>query len=283
MGYAGPRETIVNAKLGYASRIYRRDPNMDLGYRAMFIQAAPPEQPRAGVLFPIEGERWLLTLAGGGGDYAPTRDDEFQAFARSLPHGGPARVVNECEPLTDIVGYRRTENRWLRYDKLRRMPKSFLVMGDAVCAFNPVYGQGITVAALEAIELDRCLHRRQTGAFQARIVPVVADCWTFATGEDVRYRGVEGARERLHHKALHWYVDRVAALSTRDRSIRHRYLNVFGMRKPASALFQPWVLWRVLRSVASGLLRRPRVVQNEQREEAHSTARYGYAHERRSL
>jgi hypothetical protein len=94
---------------------------------------------------------------------------------------------------------------------------------------------------------------------------------------------VEGASQRLHQKALHWYIDRVAALSTRDRSVRHRYLNVFGMRKPASALFQPWVLWRVLKAAVAGLLRGRRVMQNEQREEAHPTARYGYAHERRSL
>jgi 2-polyprenyl-6-methoxyphenol hydroxylase-like FAD-dependent oxidoreductase len=191
------------------------------------------------VLFPIEGNRWLLTLVGGGGDYAPTNEADYCAFAHSLPHDGPARVVDHCEPLTDIVGYRRTENRWLRYDKLNRMPGRFLVMGDAVCAFNPVYGQGITVAALEAMELNRCLREGKVDAFRKRIAGFIENSWTFATGEDVRYRGVEGASQRLHQKALHWYIDRVAALSTRDRSVRHRYLNVFGMRKPRAPSFSP--------------------------------------------
>jgi hypothetical protein len=252
MGYRRPAESMVNAQLGYASRVYRRNPNCDWGWRALFIQAAPPECPRGGVLFPIEGDRWLLTLVGGGGDFAPTDEEAYREFARSLPHAGFLRIMESCAPLSPIVGYRRTENRWRHYERID-LPDRFLVMGDSVCCFNPVYGQGITVSALECLELDRCLREQPSGrVFQRRLAKVIRGAWDFSTGEDMRYQGVEGATAGAAQRCLHWYIDRTMDASTRDREVRHGFLQVFAMQKPPSSLFRPGMLLRILARGRSG-------------------------------
>ena len=85
LGYPAPEETIINAHLGYASRLYRIPEGFSADWKCVFVQAAPPERKRGGILFTVEGDRWLVTLIGGGRDYPPTDDAAFLEFARSLP------------------------------------------------------------------------------------------------------------------------------------------------------------------------------------------------------
>ena len=124
----------------------------------MFIQAAPPERTRGGVILPIEEGRWMVTLGGGGGDYPPTHDQGFLSIARSLVTPMLYEAIRQAEPLSSITGYRATENRLRHYERLSRWPEHLLVVGDAACCFNPVYGQGMTTASLGAMLLDQLLH-----------------------------------------------------------------------------------------------------------------------------
>ena len=123
----------------------------------MYIQQAPPGDPRGGIISPVEGGRWLVSLIGGDGDYPPTDEAGFLAFARGLRSPALYEAIAEAEPLTPIAGQRATENRLRHYDRLGRFPDGVVAVGDAVCAFNPVYGQGMTAAALGAEVLDRWL------------------------------------------------------------------------------------------------------------------------------
>ena len=113
--------------------------------------------PRGGVLFPLEGGRWLVTLIGVGRDYPPIDEAGFLRFARSLRSPMLHNVIREATPISGFYRYRRTENQLRGYDGLSRWPNGFLVLGDAACAFNPIYGQGMTVCALEAHQLDQSL------------------------------------------------------------------------------------------------------------------------------
>ncbi|MDQ3753761.1 MAG: 2-polyprenyl-6-methoxyphenol hydroxylase-like oxidoreductase, partial [Acidobacteriota bacterium] len=217
LGSMPPAETVVSAFLGYASRLYRRPPEFrddgqmlgqgdvdNLNYyrppkfrgdwKSVYLQAAPPERTRAAVLFPVEGDRWLLTLCGGGKDYPPTDEAGFLEFARSLPSPLVYDTIKDAEPLSPIYGFRATENRWRHYEELRCLPENFLTIGDAACAFNPVYGQGMSIAALGALALDETLrkHRRRPDgsfnglarSFQKRLAKVNSAPWLLATGED---------------------------------------------------------------------------------------------------
>ncbi len=256
LGYEKPAESVVNARLGYASRIFRKPAGFDPGWRGMFQQAAPPEHPYAGVVFPIEGGRMMVTLAGGGGEYPPVDEDGFLAFARKLRHPAIAELIRQSEPLSPIAGYRGTENRWRHYEKLRRRPERFVVMGDAACAFNPVYGQGITTSALGAVTLQRCLGAlpsgRVAGRFQQELAEEFRGPWTFASGEDVRYRNVEGGAISPPTRFMHWYVDRVLELSTHNLATRRAVLEVFHLLKQPDSLFQPSIAGSVLRQMLLG-------------------------------
>jgi len=138
LGYGAPPETRVNAFLGYATRYYRPPPGFAADWRALYLRGVPPRHPRGGALFPVEGDRWMVTLGGYGRDYPPTDEAGFLAYACSLRSRVLYDAIKEAEPLTPVHGYRRTDNQLRHYDRLARWPERFVVTGDAVCAFNPV-------------------------------------------------------------------------------------------------------------------------------------------------
>lgn len=250
LGCAPPEETVIDARLGYATRLFHRRRDHELDWRAAFIQAAPPEQPRAGIALPVEGDRWIVTLCGGGGDCPPTTEREYLQFARSLPSGEVYNLIRAAEPASQIVGYRRTENRWRHYECMNAQPEGFVVLGDAACAFNPVYGQGMTTAALGALVLDRWLQssHRPVRRFQKQLTEVIATPWALATGEDLRYRGME-AQPTFSEALLQRYVGRVMRVSTYDPVVRRALLEVFTMVSQPPRLLHPKVLSRVLAGV----------------------------------
>ena len=259
LGYERPRETVVNAFLGYASRIYQRPENRQLGPQAIFLQAAPPDLTRMGIIFPIEGNRWLVTLCGGDRDYAPVDEKEYLDFARSLPSSLIFDTIRDCQSLSPIRSWRATENRRRHYEEMRKLPGQLVLLGDSVCAFNPVYGQGMTIAAMGALELSSSVSRWKdsgfdadfTRQFQKRLAKINSLPWALATGEDCRYRGTEGAKRTLKSRLMHGYIDRIIALTTRDINVRAVWLKVFQMLLPPSALFAPSILIKVAGEVIS--------------------------------
>ena len=252
LGYAPPEETLINSHLGYASRIYERPERFDGDWKGLNVQAAPPLVTRGGVLLPLEGERWMVTLSGVGGDYPPTDEEGFMGFARSLRTAMLYEAIEDAKPLSDISGYRDTENRRRHYEKLSRQPDNFLVTGDAACAFNPVYAQGMTTAALGAETLEECLRESSdlTGLskrFQKKLAKANAASWLLATGEDFRVSGVEGGKATFATRVTHRYMDRVLTRSLQDLGVRQTFLEVFHMLKAPTALFAPSLVAKVLR------------------------------------
>jgi 2-polyprenyl-6-methoxyphenol hydroxylase-like FAD-dependent oxidoreductase len=252
LGYTPPEETYVNSHLGYASRVYRRPERFDGDWKGLNVQAVPPEVTRGGVLLPLEGDRWMVTLSGLGGDYPPTDEEGFVDFARSLRTPLLYEAIKDAEPISAISGYRDTENRRRHYEKLSRQPDNFLVTGDAACAFNPIYAQGMTTAALGAEVLEGYLRDSDdlTGLskrFQKKLAKATAGSWLLATGEDFRVRDVEGGKASFATRLTHRYMDRVLALSLQDTAVRRRFLEVFHMLEPPTALFGPSVVAKVLR------------------------------------
>ena len=159
----------------------------------------------------------------------------------------------EAEPLTPIKTHRATQNRVRRYDRAE-LPHNFLLLGDAVCAFNPVYGQGMTAAALGAVTLHKNLiEQRRYGnlvglsrRFQKQLAKVNEAPWMLATGEDYRYRETEGGAPTARITFMHRYMDQVIHLSTHSVSVRRVLMRAFNILVPPTALFHPRVLFRVL-------------------------------------
>jgi hypothetical protein len=206
-------------------------------------------------VLPIEGDRWIVTLGGYGRDSHPPIDEAgYNEFIRSLRTQVLMNALRHAEPLTPIYGYARTENVRHHYERLKRWPEGLVVVGDAVCCFNPVYGQGMSVAGLAALAVDRCLressHGLQNGiAFSAQraIARVCNDPWLLATGEDLRYPTTEGGRgsTRPIDRAMQRYFGRVILRSNQDVVVGRTLTRVIHLLDPPAALFAPQVMARV--------------------------------------
>lgn len=244
LGYEAPSETHVNAHLGYATRLYRMTKHP--GWRALFMMTTPA-LPRGGVFIEIENGLWMLTLAGTAGDLPPTDEAGLLAFARSIPAPPLHAALEHAEPLSPIYGYQRTANRLRHYEKLRRFPIGFVVLGDAVCAFNPIYGQGMTAAALGAVELERWLKSGSSDGrqFQKRLARRNADAWMMATYEDFRYP-TEGAKPPFIARILNRYVDWLFEASPDVPEIPDRFLRVMHLVRRPVSLFDPRLILRRL-------------------------------------
>jgi 2-polyprenyl-6-methoxyphenol hydroxylase-like FAD-dependent oxidoreductase len=252
LGYEPPQETVVNSYQGYASRLFRPAKGFKIDWKALYIQQAPPADPRGGVVSAVEGGLWQVSLIGGDGDYPPTDEKGFLAFARGLRSPALYEAIAEAEPLTPIAGQRATENRLRHYDRLESFPDGVVAMGDAVCAFNPVYGQGMTAAALGAEVLERWLQGDSSPlglgrgrAFQRELTRATAAAWQLSTGADYRFRTTEGPRQGPVARLIGHYVAGVMRTATRRPWVRHRLTDVFHLLRPPSALFGPGVLARV--------------------------------------
>ena len=254
LAYEAPPEERVDAFLGYASRDYAIPADFRGDWKAIMIQAKPPHATRAGYLFQIAPDRWRLSLMGAGRDYPPTDEEGFLGFARSLRSPLVAEAIDGAEPLTPIFGYQQTANQRRYFERLRHLPERFLVTGDALFAFNPIYGQGMTAAAQAALALDGLLRERPDGdltgigrRFHRAVARANAGAWLIATGEDLRFATTEGGARSLQTRLTHRYLDRVMRAATESRGAHFGFLDVIQLVAPPTALFKPGVLLPALR------------------------------------
>ncbi len=250
MGYRPPAESSVPVNITYASRLYRA-PRDRHEWHALHVTPLPPRK-RQGVIFEVEGDRLLVTLVGLHGERPPNDDAGFVDYARSLTVPDIHQAIARAEPLTPIATLRFPANLRRHYERLAAFPDRFLVIGDAVCAFNPIYGQGMTVSALEAMALDRLL-RQQTGddltgvcrRFRNEVAAIVDTPWRLATTEDLRHPEAVGSRP-LGTAFLHWYMGRLHVNCASDTKLARAFYRVMHMLDPPASLFRPAILWRVL-------------------------------------
>ncbi|HEY1337262.1 MAG TPA: hypothetical protein VGF59_07115, partial [Bryobacteraceae bacterium] len=196
LGYDGPEVETVQAEIKYTTRIFRRQSNA-LGGALGAIVTATPQGKRGGVMIAQEGNRWIVTLTGRFGHQAPEELEGFIEFARTLPGPDIYDVIRQAEPIGEGLSARFPASIRKRYEKLSRFPAGYLVVGDAICSFNPVYGQGMSVAALEALELEECLKENPAdlaARFFARARAVVDIPWSIAAGNDLRMPEAVGRR-----------------------------------------------------------------------------------------
>jgi 2-polyprenyl-6-methoxyphenol hydroxylase-like FAD-dependent oxidoreductase len=250
IGYDAPQETVIDVRLGYAGRRYnipKPAPEWDI----MLIGADPPNKSRAGLIYSEEDGIWMVMLAGILGDYPPTDEAAFLAFAQDMEPEFHA-VIQNAEPVGNIIGYRRTENRMRHYEKLNRWPEGLVALGDAVCGFNPVYGQGMTVSAMAAVELGEMLAAgkgRLIGvaqSFQKKYPKIVEPAWLLATSADLEWLGNEEATS-LPERFAGWYMPKVLDAIPDDQIVHKTFIQVQNLIVPPTALFQLKIAWRVLR------------------------------------
>ena len=202
------------------------------------------------MLYPIENGRWIATLGGLHDHRPPTDEAGFLEFARGLRSPVLYDAIKDAEPDSPIYGFRQTANRRWSYESMPGFPEGLLVVGDAACTFNPVYGQGMSIAALGALALGEHL-AANPGRFGRVAQTAVAACsnaaWAIATGADLRYPETVGPRPAGGGRLSRWYLDRAVDVANRDAEVCRVLYDVLYLVAPPSALARPGIAWRVLR------------------------------------
>ncbi|MBO2445923.1 FAD-dependent monooxygenase [Actinomadura barringtoniae] len=249
LGFPAPQEKVVADFFGYASRLYRVPPGHGSDWLALHLEADPPAQQRLGVIYPIEGDLWMVTLVGTENDaYPPTEESGFLDFAKTLRSPELYEAIQDAEPAGPIHAFRHLENRRRFYEKLRRRPEGFVVLGDAACAFNPIYGQGMAMAAEAAMVLERCLREHPDAGpglaalFQKRLARKSSVPWAISTGRSLRYPSDEPPVGMVGRAAFHYIRRALAVSNSGNRQVAEALLNVLHLIDTPAALLRPRVL-----------------------------------------
>jgi 2-polyprenyl-6-methoxyphenol hydroxylase-like FAD-dependent oxidoreductase len=250
-GFDEPARELIPTRLGYVSRMYRARADLNEKWRVLLVFPRLPGDRRLCVISPVEGGRWMVTLGGWFGAYPDVGEGAFNDFVRALPVRDAWNALATAEPLgppnryTMIGGQKRTIN------LAQPWPEGFVVLGDALCSFNPIYSQGMTVCAMEAEALSSELRGYQAGdcdikAVQRKIVAAAEQSWNQAKAQELRFPELSPSLS-LMDRARFWYFDRLVDASAYDRHVLKSMLEVNNLIAPPSALFQLSLLGAALR------------------------------------
>jgi 2-polyprenyl-6-methoxyphenol hydroxylase-like FAD-dependent oxidoreductase len=254
MGFAEPQETTIGVDFAYTSAKFKIPESAEGFEPIILVGGAPPKHVRAAGLFEIENKAWHVSLAGRFGDYPPTDEKGFMKFAEELPSPVIYEAIKDAERISDITHHRFPTSILRHYERMDHFPDGFLILGDAVCSFNPVYGQGMSSSALQARALQAVL-RTQTdagkglgglaAAFFPRAADVITTPWTLAANFDFAYPQTKGERPPATEEGTRYFLA-LDALQVEDIAVQRLLVEVFQLIKPLSALWGDSIRDRVL-------------------------------------
>jgi 2-polyprenyl-6-methoxyphenol hydroxylase-like FAD-dependent oxidoreductase len=256
LGYPQVEETLIKMDVAYASRMYRRPANAPTDWKAMWITPDAPKESHMGMIASIEDDRWIVSVCGWHGDHAPLDDAGFLEYVRHLQTPDLYNALKDAEPITPVVQHKIPANQRRHYERMARFPEGLAVLGDALCAFNPTYGQGMTTSALDAILLGDCLRTQAQQAapgditgvadrFRKAVPKLIATPWMMATGEDFRFPQTTGPRP-FGIGLMHWYNTQLQLLTNHDPLVFKTFLRAMNMIDPPAVMFAPKIVGRVL-------------------------------------
>lgn len=248
LGYDRPREDQVMVQLTYVTQLLRMAP--DALHELGFVVGIVPDRPHGLGMLHSENDTWMFTVFGVAG-HEPHPD--LMSMCEFVEDCAPAHLlaaVSAAEPIGEPTRHRQPSSRWRRYDKMRRFPEGLLVTGDAICSFNPIYGQGMTVAALEALALRDCLASGTTDLarrfFRAAAVPI-RQAWELSANPDLCLPEIDGTPPLLT-RLLNAYFDRVLTAAEYDTAVVNQFFRVTSLIDPATRLLRPAMIWRAVRA-----------------------------------
>ena len=245
LGYGRPVEDHIVMHTTYVSQMLR----IPAGTLKEMLTAVSPAPGRPTGMFLVgnENDTWIFTVYGMVGHEPPRDLAGMLSFAQEYAPAHVLAAVRAGEPIAPVVQHKLPSSQWRRYDKMRRFPDGLLVCGDAICSFNPIYGQGMSVAALDAVALRESLRRGITDLarryFRAAAKSIGA-AWGMAAGSDLTFPEVEGRRTpsmRLTNR----FVDWVLTACESDAVVAGQFFKVTGLADPPARLFHPSFIYRV--------------------------------------
>ncbi|MEJ2008283.1 MAG: FAD-dependent monooxygenase [Acidobacteriota bacterium] len=253
LGIPAPRESTVGVEIGYSTMLFEIPQDAPTEWRVVVTLSDPPGNRRGAILIPVEGNRWIVTLQGSH-DTQPPKDEtgfmEFVQQLRTLTIYNAIKNAKRCGPVTR---YGFKASRWRHFEALERLPSGLIPFGDTICRFNPIYGQGMSVAAKEACLLRDLLQAAAesgqgpgslTGEFLAQAQPIIDAPWATAVIPDFLDPLTGGERPPDLEDALEFGAA-LRRLAYEDREIHRLMLEVQHMIKPRSILQEPEIVDRV--------------------------------------
>jgi 2-polyprenyl-6-methoxyphenol hydroxylase-like FAD-dependent oxidoreductase len=248
LGYPRPTEDHLNVDIHYVSRRLRLRPGA-LGADRVVLIGARPGQPR-GLMLLEQEDHWILTASGYGVQHRPPTDENgYLAFVATVAPPDVLAAIRRAEPLTDLVSHGFPASLRRRYERMKRFPDGLLVVGDAICSFNPLYGQGMAVASLEAVALGECLARgewRLARRFFRAAGTIIDQAWDMAIGGDLALPEVPGHRSVML-RITNAYAERILRVAEHDPVVAATFSDVSDLVAPPQNILRPPFLWRVLR------------------------------------
>lgn len=256
LGYEPPPVSTVEVDTRYVTRVFHRDGRPEGDWVAAAV-VGDPESRRLAMALPAEGDRWLVLLGGLNGEVPPSDDAAALAYAREFDSPVIADLMAASEQLGAAVTHRFLANQRRHVERLRRFPLGWVPLGDAVCSFDPIYGQGMASAAMQASALGAALDRE--GAvnrpFARRYLKaaarVVATPWSIAVGGDFAYPGTKG-KKPPGTDLFNSYFERVTIAAQHDDHIANRYNEVIALVRRPESLLAPAFVIRVLWTARRG-------------------------------
>jgi 2-polyprenyl-6-methoxyphenol hydroxylase-like FAD-dependent oxidoreductase len=252
-----PEETVIGVDIGYATAVFAIPDDARSDWKAMRTLPNIRESSRGGLMLPLEGGRWMVTLGGRHGDKPPGNAEGFLAFAQQLRTPTLYNAIGRAKRLGDVVRFGFSASVWRHFERLETFPRGLLPFGDTICCFNPVYGQGMSVAAQEALLLHRLLGSREGDAlaglapsFFAEARGLIETPWASAAAPDFAFPEIEGQRppDLEHTLKFRRALNRLAAA---DPGVHQQILEVQHLIKPRSVLRDPALVERVQAMMAA--------------------------------
>lgn len=250
-GFPTPEEDEVTVDVTYSTIRIDRPP----ADRRVILVAPEADRARGAAFLPIEGDRWEVILQGINGERAPTDRETYVGWAERFPVDEVGRLVREREWVSEIHHYPFPSSVRRHYEALDRFPDGLVVTGDAIASFNPIYGQGMSVAALDALILH---HELADGGldglasrFFDRAGEVVDEVWKLAVGNDFIFDGTTGPKP-AGTDLFNAYVARLIERAHEDPALTEAFFRVFRLERSVTTLLYPSVVWRVFRPKLGG-------------------------------
>jgi 2-polyprenyl-6-methoxyphenol hydroxylase-like FAD-dependent oxidoreductase len=245
MGFPTPEEDRIDVDMMCVTRLVRPvEP-----FRDKLVLIGPVPGRTTGLAFAAQEDgRWMVTAVGMAGDHPPTDEAAYAAFVERAAPPDVHQAIVTAEPLGPFHSHRFPAGLRRRYERLRRFPPGLLVFGDALCGFNPIHGQGMTVAALEAEALRRCLRDGENGLalrFFRAAAGIIDPVWQLNAVADLALPEIDGRRTPAT-RLLNRYIARLHRVGAHDPVVAGAFMRTIGLLDPPSSITRPGVLARVI-------------------------------------
>jgi 2-polyprenyl-6-methoxyphenol hydroxylase-like FAD-dependent oxidoreductase len=251
--HAVPAETSVGIDMAYATGIFSIPDDAPRQWKGVYTFPSAPRGKRGALMLPIEGNRWIVSLAGAHGDAPPGDLNGFLAFAGEMRTQTIYNALKNANPASEVLRFAFPESVWRHFERLHSFPRGLLPFGDVICRFNPIFGQGMTVAAKEACVLrdifaaragDRDPFEGLAQTFFAAIQEVLDTPWATAAIADFVYPETRGDRPADLENTLK-FGQAMVVLAARDAEVHKLRLEVMNLLKPRSVYRNPDLVARV--------------------------------------